>query len=334
MIIKRIIIFFMLIVAVLVIGTVGYMSIENLGFLSALYMTVITLSTVGFKEVAQLSSGGMWFTMALIGGGITVVTVTFAMFSSLILEGEMGEYLERRKMDKKIRSLKDHIIVCGLGELGEEVVRNLMHTDEKFMVIETSEDKAFKLIKETGEFPFLADDAQDINVLKTAGIEKASTLISCLGDDSKNLFVVITASEANPALTIVSEAIDQPAREKLKKVGADYVISPFQIGGKRMATVATRPTIVSFLDVVTSGGQKEIFCESVNVSEASLLAGKSLKEAEIPKRTGLIIISIKKKDGQRFIYNPSSETRIEGGDDIIVMGLMENIKKLKKYTGK
>ncbi len=334
MIFKRIIIFIILILTVLVVGTLGYMRIENLVFLDALYMAVITLSTVGFKEVVALSTAGQWFTIALVAGGITVITVTLAMFTSLILEGEVGEYLNRRKMDKKIKSLRNHIIVCGLGRLGEEVVRNLVETRTDFVLIENTQEKVHKLTKEIGEFPYLIDDAEDTKALESAGVQRASTLISCLGADSLNLFVVITAREANPDLTIVSEVIDRPARYKLKKVGADYVISPSQIGGKRMTAVATRPSVVSFLDLVTSGGEKEVLCESAVVGASSEFAGKTLQEARIPKRTGLIVISIKKNDGQRFIYNPSSQTRIDAGDEIIVMGQGENIKKLKSYTGK
>ncbi len=334
MIFKRILIFIILVLTVLIAGTLGYMRIENLNLLEALYMATITVSTVGFKEVVPLSPAGKMFTITLIAGGITLITVTFAMFSSLILEGEIGEYLDRRKMDKKIKTLKNHIIVCGMGRLGEEVVRNLTETKTDFVLIENTEEKVHKLIKEIGEFPYLIDDAEDLKALESAGVEKASTLISCLGADSLNLFVVINATEANPDLTIVTEVIDRLARDKLKKVGADYIISPSQIGGKRMTAVATRPSVVSFLDLVTSGGEKEVLCESAIVRESSDLAGKTLQEAQIPKRTGLIVISIKKKDGQRFIYNPSSQTHINAGDEIIVMGQSENIKKLKSYTGK
>ena len=196
MILRRILIILLLIGIVLTAGVLGYMAIEGLGFLDALYMSVITISTVGYKEVKDLTPAGQWFTIAMIGGGISILTIAFALFSSLILEGEVGYYLRRRQMEKKIKSLKDHIIVCGLGELGEEIVRNLMESNKKFVVIENSEDEIQRVTKILGEFPYIKGDATELSSLQNANIAHADTLITCVGSDSNNLFVVITAREA------------------------------------------------------------------------------------------------------------------------------------------
>jgi len=331
MIFKRFLIVFILIAAVLATGVVGYMAIEDWNLLDSLYMSVITLSTVGYKEVGELSTVGKIFTIGLIAGGIVVITTAVGMFTTLVLEGELGVYIRRRQMEKKIKSLKNHIIICGLGELGEEVIRNLRESEEKFIVIENSEEEINKVRKTLGDFPYIQDDSRELSALESANIKEAKTLITCLGSDSQNLFVVITAREANPSLTIVSEAIDRGVREKLRRAGGDYIISPTQIGGTRMASVATKPAVVSFLDVITSGIGKELHLESFTIGEDSEVADKTLGEVKIPQKTGLIVLSVKKKQSDQFIYNPSSQTKIGPGDEIIVMGQPENINKLKEY---
>lgn len=333
MIFRRLVIVFLLIVLVLTAGVIGYMTLEDLNFLDALYMSVITISTVGYKEVKELSTSGRWFTIAMIMGGISVITIAFAMFSTLVLKGEVGYYLRRRQMEKKIKSLKSHIIICGLGEIGEEVVRNLKNSNKKFVVIENSQDEIDRVQITVGEYFCVTGDATELNILENANIKQAHTLITCVGSDSQNLFVVITAREANPGLRIVTEAIDRHVKEKLRRAGADYIISPSQIGGTRMASVATMPNVVSFLDIITSGGEKDLHLESVSISEKSAVATMTLAQAQIPQRTGLIVISVKKEETGQFIYNPSSKTRLDPGDEIIVMGEPESITKLKSYIG-
>jgi voltage-gated potassium channel len=331
MILKRFIIVIVLILFVITAGVIGYMTIENLNFLDSLYMSIITLSTVGYKEVTDLSTTGKWFTIAMIIGGISIITIAFGIFSSLILKGEVGYYLWRRQMDKKIKSLKDHIILCGLGDLGEEVARNLKETNQKFIVIESSQAEVDRVQRSIGEYTYLVDDSTEIGVLERANIDTAGSIITCLGSDSQNLFVVITAKEANPKIRIISEAIDRKVKEKLRRAGADYIISPSLIGGTRMASVATKPAVVSFLDVVTAGGEKDLHVESVTLSEKSKVAKITLAEAQIPTRTGLIVIAIKKRETGQFIYNPLSTTRLEPGDEIIVLGQPESISQLIEY---
>ncbi len=331
MIFKRFLLVFLMIVVVITAGVFGYHIIEGWSLLDSLYMTAITLSTVGYKEIAELSVGGKWFTIALIGGGVLTVTVAFGMFTKLMLEGELAYYLRRRKMEKRIKSLKGHIIVCGIGELGEEVIRNLHESDEEFVVIDISEEEIHKLKRSLGDFEYIQDDAREIETLKGANIDEARTLISCLGSDSENLFVVITARDINPSLTIVTENIDPNVREKLRRAGADYIIAPSQIGGRRMACVATQPAVVSFLDIITAGGGKELQLESVPVKEGASVESQTLAQAQIPSRTGLVVISIRKKKTNQFIYNPSSHTVLEPGDEIIVLGQRENLSKLKSY---
>lgn len=331
MIHKRIGIILGLFCFMLAFGTAGYMILEKWNFSDAVYMTVITLSTVGYKEIFELSPAGKWFTIALIAGGISVLAVALGMFTSLVLEGDLGNYLRRRKMFKNIKKLKDHIIICGLSDLGKEIIRNLSNTDNEFIVIENSADKIQAALKGGDKFMYIQGDARERAVLQKAAIERASTLITCLGDDSFNLFVVITARELNPDINILSEAIDEKVKNKLRRAGSDYVISPTQIGGSRMAKVATNPSVVSFLDILTSGGDREMQLNAVVIEEKSAAVQKSLEEMQIPKNTGLIVIAVKKKDTGTYIYNPSSKTVLNAGDEILVLGTSGNIKKLKEY---
>ncbi|MFC2048973.1 potassium channel family protein [Elusimicrobiota bacterium] len=333
MIFKRFLIVFILVLIVLTAGVVGYSTIEKWSFLDSLYMSVITLSSVGYKEVQQLTPAGKWFTMSLIISGLSIMTIAFAMFTTLVLEGKWGHYIRRRQMEKKIKSLKDHIIVCGLGELGEEVIRNLEKSREKYVVVELSSKKIEMAQISMGEFPFMVGDARELSILEKVNIKNAKTLITCLGADSQNLFVVITAKEANRALTIVTEAIDMNVKEKLRRVGSDYIISPSQIGGSRMASVATRPAVVSFLDVITESGERDLHIESVPITEKSFVSDKTLAQAQIPQQTGMIIISVRKKQADKFIFNPSSQTQLEPGDEIIVLGQFEDLARLKSYIG-
>ncbi|MFC2061901.1 potassium channel family protein [Elusimicrobiota bacterium] len=333
MIFKRFLIIFFLVLMVITAGVIGYSTLENWNFLDSLYMSVITLSTVGYKEVSQLSPAGQWFTIGLIGCGICIITIALAMFSTLILEGDIGHYLRRRHMDKKIGTLKEHIIVCGLGDLGIEVIRNLKNSKVKYVVVESSLEEVERVQLTIGEFIYVLGDAKELSILEKANIKQARTLITCLGADSYNLFVVITAKEANPSLTVVTEAIDVNVKEKLRRAGSDYIISPSQIGGTRMASVATQPAVVSFLDVITSGGDMDLHIESIRIKEKSPVASKTLAEAKIPQETGLIIISVRKKNIDQFIYNPSSQTVLEPGDEVIVLGQPDSLSKLKNYTG-
>lgn len=333
MIFRRFMIIILLVVAVLIIGITGYMAIEGLSFIDALYMSVITVSTVGFDEVKELSFQGRLFTIAMIICGISIVTFAFAMFSTLIMQGEMGYYIRRKKMDKKLKAMNNHIIVCGLGELGEEVVRNLIKHKKKFVVIDNSIEEINRVENIYGEFVHIVGDATELVVLESSGVRTAKTLITCLGSDSDNLLVVFTAKDLNSSLTVVAEAIDRNIKDKLKRAGSDHIISPSQIGGTRMASVAVKPAVVSFLDIVTSSGEKELQIESVAIKTKSKVANMSLFEAKIPQRTGLIVISIRKSKTGDLIYNPSSKTILEPEDEIIVLGQQENISALKHYTG-
>ncbi|MDA3793500.1 MAG: potassium channel protein [Elusimicrobia bacterium] len=331
MIFKRIIIIILLLFSMVFLGTTGYMILENWKFTDALYMTVITLSTVGYKEIYELSEPGKWFTITLIAGGISVLAVVLGMFTSLILEGDLRNYLRRRKMFKNIKKLKDHIIICGLSDLGKEIMRNLSEKGHKFIVIENSEEKIQNALNSGIDFLYIKGDARESLVLEEAAIQKAATLITCLGEDSFNLFVVITARELNPSLNILAEAIDEKVKNKLKRAGSDYVISPTRIGASRMASVATNSTVVSFLDIMTSGGDREMQLNAIKIEKESNVISKTLGEIQIPKNTGLIVISVKKHEAGNYIYNPSSKTVLNPGDEILVLGGVGNIKKLKEF---
>ncbi|HLD29100.1 MAG TPA: potassium channel family protein, partial [bacterium] len=261
------------------IGTAGYMIIEHWSLLDALYMSTITLATVGFMEVHPLSRAGRIFTIFLIAFGIIVLTIILSHVTNLILQGEVGKILRRKKMEKKIHSMKNHCIVCGLGETGKTILEEF----EKMKMASVGIDKSSEIIQHLSEISphlvLLAGDATDDNTLIEAGIEKAKVLLLSLGTDLENLYAIISAKNINPSVRIIAKANEESAQAKMKKAGCSYVISPNNIGGLRMASVAIRPDVVSFLDVMMRDVQESWRIEQAAVPENSPFIGKSLREA-------------------------------------------------------
>ncbi len=324
---KKILFILFLLLCVLSYGTAGYMIIEDLNFLDALYMTVITLATVGYKEVKDLSINGKIFTIIVIFSGFGVFTYALTTGAKIIIEGEIREVFKKRSMRKKLEQLKNHYIICGYGRMGRIIAKELRANDIPFVVIEK---KGENLPED--DIIYIAGDATKDEVLREAGIERAKGLITVLSQDAENLYVVLSAKGLNPELFIVARAAEEGAEVKLKRAGADRVVSPYHIGGLRIAHTVLRPTVVDFLEFATRSEHLEIQIEEIPVGETSVFVGKTIGESGIGRDIGAIIIGIKRSDG-RMEFNPTSQTTIKSGDTLIVLGEAQKLQLLEKMSG-
>jgi len=328
---QRIVIAVMLLCCVVIAGTVGYILIQKWNFLDSLYMTIITIGTVGFREVSTLNHTGRIFTIVLIIFGIGIGSYTLANIAAFIIEGHIQHLFRGRKMEKLISTLKDHIIVCGYGSTGVEIVDELARSKKKFVVIEADEEKVDELRKH-GHLA-LKGDATDDEVLERAGVNRAQGLIASLSNDADNVYVVLTARGMNPKLRIVARAIDQLSCKKLLRAGADKVVSPYSIAGHRMARLMLNPGIVNFLELMTQSEELELKIEEIKLSKHSPLLNKQLKESNIKALTnGATVIGINKM-GEKIIVNPPGETLLQDQDILFVLGNDLQIEKLKKLAG-
>lgn len=324
------ILLFMLLI--LITGVFGYMILLHIGFLDALYMTVITISTVGYGEVAKMTVGAKLFSIFIIFAGLATVGYGVTALVSLFFEGELRVAWRKKRMETKIQELKNHYIVCGAGEVGRTVINSLKENKAEFVVIEEYE-KQFEELEQAGILAVLGDATSE-EILRKAGIERAKGIVCALPTDSENVFTVLTARQMNEDIYIVSKAVESSAHNKLKKAGADNTISPNEIGGQRIAALLLRPSVISFLDVITRAGDVTLDLEEVVIPDQSAIAGKKLSEARIPEQTGLIILALKRKDTVKFRFNPGSDTVIQTGDTMVVLGTAEQAEALQELVNR
>lgn len=314
----------------ILIGVLGYMGLEEYSFVDALYMTVITLSTVGFKEVKELSSIGRLFTTFLILLGVVGIAYTLRVMLEFILERKIGELWRLKRMKEKIENLNGHFIVCGYGSTGEEICFEFSNRGTPFVVIE-KDPEAIKKLQSKGFF-YVEGNAEENEVLLAAGIKKAKALLSALSSDAENVFVTLSAKSLNPDVIVAASSHEYQAEEKLRKAGADKVVSPHVIGGRRLAAVVTKPTVVDFLDTVVSAGNLELQMEEIRVGEGSEMIEKSLADANIRQKSGAIIIAIVDNNGI-FKINPAPADKISSKEILIALGTTAQLKKLREMAG-
>jgi len=315
-----------LLVMVISFGTAGYRVLEKWDFLDSLYMTIITLTTVGFKEVHDLSENGKIFTITLIVGGVGTMLYVLRIGAQLILEGELQEIYGRKRLEKRLKELKDHYIVCGYGRMGKIIARELRHEDLDFIVIEknhTALDEEDLLIIE--------GDATRDDLLKKAGIEKAKCLISVLPTDAENLYVVLSARGLNPDLLIVARAGEEGSEQKLLRAGADRAVSPYYIGGLRIAHTVLKPAVVDFIEFATKSGNIDLQIKEINISEGSELVDQTLDHSGIGRDLGIIVVAIKQAGGE-MKFNPTFRTVMEAGNTLIAVGETTKLKKLEEMA--
>jgi voltage-gated potassium channel len=323
----RAIIFFLILV---VVGIIGYASLLDISFVDAVYMTIITISTVGYKEVAEMTPAAKLFSVLIIFGGIALVGYTLTNLVEFLAGGQLKDSWRNKRMENKIEALKDHYIVCGAGETGQNVASQLELSKVPFVVVDNREEKIIEL-RERGILALHGEPTQEA-ALKQAQISRAKGLVSCLTTDSENIYTVLTARYLNNDLYIVSRAIEPHAHEKLTMAGADRTVSPNAIGGRRMAAMMVKPSIFSFLDIVTYAGEDVLNLEEVVLHEGSDLIDKKLGQAEIPKRTGLLVMALKKARSGAFLFNPSTDELLELGDSMIVLGDPERVNLLNELA--
>ena len=323
---KKLIQVLLLISLVIAFGTFGYVTIEGWNLLDSVYMTVTTLTTVGYREIHELSVPGKIFTIFLIVGGVGTMLYALSTGAKIILEGEMRQIFGRKKLEKKIKELSDHYIICGFGRMGKIISKELKEEGVKFLVIE----KDSKSLEEEDGL-FLVGDATRDNTLKEGGIERAKGLITVLPGDAENLFVVLSARGLNPNLLIVARAVEEDAEQKLLRAGATKVVSPYHIGGLRMAHTILKPTVVDFIEFATKSGNIELQMQEIPIMETSRLVGLTMEECGIGKDLGIIIVAIKQPTGDTR-FSPTFQSQVKAGDTLIALGETSKLKILEEMA--
>lgn len=303
-------------------GTAGYL-ILGFSTIDAIYQTIITITTVGFREAEPLSTSGKIFTIVVILCGVGTAAFTFSVLVELFVEGQVSQLLGRRRMDRKIAALNDHVIICGWGRVGRSVARWFPEGGPGFVVIDHNPERLA-----TVPGLVLEGDATDDSVLQQAGIHRARALIAALNADADNLYVTLSARALRRDLFIVSRARVASSEGKLLQAGADRVVNPQRIGGDRMAAFVRHPHVAEFLDVVMHDENLEFRLEQVSVAEGSPFVGQTLREANIRERTGALVLALRAEDG-RFTTNPSPETAIGAGHILIAIGTGEQLTALE-----
>jgi len=314
---------------VLVAGTVWFTLIEGFTVLDGLYMTVITVSTVGFREVHELDASGRLFVVGLIICGLTVLTYTLGSVGRVIVEGTIERFVGRQRMLREIEHIKDHYLICGYGRMGQILCDELTREDVKFVVIEGDAEIADRL-KEKG-LRVVDGDATEDEVLRTAGVERAKGLVAVVSRNVDNLYITLSAREMcrqdNPGLYILARATDQHASQKIARAGADRVISPYAIGGMRIVQALLRPTVYDFVDIATQSSGLDLMFEELTVGEGSRLDAVAIKDSGIRQSYDVIVIAIKKPSG-RMVFNPGPDVVLQSGDVLITLGDKEQLSRL------
>lgn len=307
-------------------GTAGFMTIEKWRFLDALYMTVITLGTVGFKEVHDLSDGGKLFTMGLILVGVSVLGYIVGSLAQIMFEGQFQRIIGRKKVEKQINSLRQHYIICGFGRIGSLICKEFKANGLPFVIVEKSVEATEKLDEE-GHLHMRGDATLDETLLK-AGIKRAKGLISVVTSDTENVYITLTARGLNPDLYILARSGEEGSDIKLKRAGANKVVSPYLIGGSRMAQSILRPNVVDFIEIATGSEHMDLQMEEITIEPHSAFVGETLISSGFRKGMGVIIVGIKKEQG-KMIFNPHPHAKMESGDTLIVLGEPQSIAKLE-----
>jgi len=318
-----------LLIFVFVFGIAGYVIIEKWSVFDSVYMTVITLASVGYGETNPLTPNGRIFTMALIVCGMGTFVYGISTITAFFVEGELKGYLRRKQMKAKIDRLNNHYIVCGAGSVGRHIIDELFKTKRDFVVIDTDEE-AFAKIKHKDEMLFMVGDPAADDVLEECGVVRAKGLISALPSDKDNLFVVITARSLNPNMRIVTQVVEEGSFAKLKKAGADALVSTDTIGGLRIASEMVRPAVVSFLDKMLRSGDASLRVEEIDITPGSTIVNMSLREADITDTIGISVIAICKKETGKYIYNPRSGYVVEENDIFVCIGNPDHINSFRQ----
>ena len=315
---------FLFIALIFVLGTAGFHAIEGWDFLDALYATVTTISTVGYGDFYPQTAGGKVFAIFLIFFGVGTMLYTVSLVAQTFVEGTMRELLGRGKLKKAIEKMSDHYIICGCGRIGNLICKELTQEKVPFVVID-DDPMVIQKVADDG-FVYYKGDATEDKTLVEAGIKRARGIVCVLPTDAQNLYVILTAKELNPKMFILSRAEEEASEHRLLRAGADRVMSPYTLGGVRMAMAILRPAMLDFIEITTSRQSLELRMEELPICDGSPVIGKTLEEAEIRQRYGLIIVAVKKDSG-KMIFNPLANYIIQRGDKLISLGEDQNVTK-------
>ena len=331
---KRLYAAFAALFLVLMAGVAGYMSIDGWSFFDSFYMTVISLTTVGYSETHDLSFQGRVFTIFLLFSGMGILAYGIGTFTAFLVEGQLMDYLRARQMQKRIQRLRDHFILCGYRDEGRYALEELIKTKTPYVVVDKDISELISMSEGDQDLLYIEGDPTKEHSLALANIEKAKGLISALPSDSDNLLVVLSAREMSADLRIISCVYDRESAHKFRRVGADGTVMASFIGGLRLASEAIRPTVVSFLDTMLRDQDQTLRIEEIRVLEnGSDWAGKTLLEIEFPKQTGLLVVAVKSLNTGKYVYNPKADYVIENDDVLIVIGRLEQVFRMKKLLG-
>lgn len=316
-----------LVLAVISVGTVGFVIIEKWSFLDALYMTLATISTLGMKTISipDISRGGEIWIMVLIVVGIVSAMIALSTIAAMVVEGQVRGILGRRKVNIKIASLNNHFIICGYGRMGRSVCSYLRQYGTAVVVIDMDSQNTAQA--EQDGFLYVLGDANEESALRSAGIERARGLITVLPTDAENVFITLIARDLNKNLLIAARAERIDSEPRLLRAGANKAICPQVIGARRLANILTRPGVVDFMDFATEGLNFE--AEQYCIGPESKLAGQSLRQVNLPRRVGLLVVALKKKDGQT-IFNPDPDAVLQAEDTMFVIGQTGSMARLQQ----
>ncbi|RJP22630.1 MAG: potassium channel protein [Candidatus Abyssobacteria bacterium SURF_5] len=332
---KRLLLAVALLITTIVGGTVGYRSLtaDQYSWLDCFYMTVITLGTVGYGEVIDTSHypAVRLFTSVLILFGMGTLAYSISTVTAVMVEMDLGDVFKRRQMNQEIRKMRNHFIICGVGSTGSCIAQELLKTGTQFVAIEREQSHLETALK-LGEFPYIKGDATDDEVLLQAGINHASGLAAALSTEKDNLFLTLTARQLNPSIRIVARGLDESVNRKLRKAGADAIVSPAVIGGLRMASELIRPTVVSFLDTMLRDSSASIRFEEIPITPSSQFRNQTIRTARLRDNANLLVVAVKEAGASRFIYNPPPDTVLDEGMTVVVLGDSQQVQRLRKHS--
>jgi voltage-gated potassium channel len=314
------------------IGTAGYLAMYDWSFTDASFMTVISFTSVGFEEVHPLDARGRWFTTGVILAGLAFLTYGITNLTAFLLEGELQNFLRKNRMEKLISHLRAHYVVCGAGRIGAQIVREFHHLGHEVVVVDQDEKVLSALAESCAGIHTLVGNATDDAVLRRAGITQAAGLATALAHDADNLFVVLSVRQMCPDARIIARVDDEMSLQKMLRAGADRAVCPAHIGGQRIASELLRPIVVDFLDRMTREAEGTLRMEEARVEPGTVLAGKTLAEAQIPARVGCVVVALRRSTGE-FVFNPRADTVLREKDVLIVIGEIAKIGALRELTG-
>jgi voltage-gated potassium channel len=314
-----------LLVSVVLLGTAGYVVLEGWSWFDAFYATVTTITTVGGGEPGPMNVAGKWWTIAVVAFGFGVLTYTVLALVAYVIEGHLGEQFGARRMRRRVAKMQDHFILCGFGRVGREIARDFTAENISFVVVDINPDSLERAAAQG--FTVMNGNAADVGTLQAAGIERARGLVTAVDDDADNIYVTLSARVLKPDLFIVARANAEDAERKIRLAGANRVISPYTIGGRRMASLAMRPTAVEFVDTVLSANNGQLLLEDLTIRPGSAWIGRALVEL-FPSDDEAFVLALKRDGEMRF--RPAADTELKSGDELVAAGPPEAIRALEQ----